>query len=479
MGDWESHLNCIEIMIPFFHSAGHFNYAKSARLYLQDMKNLEETMDPIEYENFTKNGFFTARRSNVFYAGIFSDQTIEQTLMRAMSVEGGPFKRGATESVVFKWIKGILYTKDIFEGLEKFCEIEFHKSHPHVDSRDARIEKDKKDVLALLKFLVDHNPFEDISDLRNIVTGLIGTEEINCYDALNVGIQAMKTLDGVNFNDIKQSKENKIISLLGVNSKLKIGEKTIAIDPLLLFQRICVMKKSDEELESYLKYELAPYPLPLFDTVGMRKSTKSALYSLFQSVDINLNKETSLYIIDGGMLLYRVKWPTDSTYDKVFQEYVSYLKRNFGNSIIVVFDCYDGETTKSVERSRRSQATNSKEYKFTREMPVIISQEKFLSNYKNKSRFISYLIEELQKKSIQCYQEQGEADQLLVEIAINNNSTLKKVIVAEDVDVLVILTARANDDDEIYFLKLGKKMLPQLFTHQKVLKFIIQTVQNS
>ncbi|XP_046409257.1 uncharacterized protein LOC124174204 [Ischnura elegans] len=38
MGDWESHLECIELMIPIFHAAGHFNYAKSARLYVQDMR---------------------------------------------------------------------------------------------------------------------------------------------------------------------------------------------------------------------------------------------------------------------------------------------------------------------------------------------------------------------------------------------------------------------------------------------------------
>lgn len=72
--------------------------------------------------------------------------------MRAMSVEGGPFKRGATESVVFKWIKGVIYAKDTIEGLESFCYLEFNKSHQHVNSRDARIQKDKKDVLATRDF---------------------------------------------------------------------------------------------------------------------------------------------------------------------------------------------------------------------------------------------------------------------------------------------------------------------------------------
>lgn len=231
-------------------------------------------MDPVEYKKFTDDGFFTSRRSNSYWSGIFSDQTIEKTLMRAMSVEGGPFKRGCTESVVFKWIKGVIYTKDIIEGLEKYCNLEFNQSHQQVDSRDARIKRDTKDVQTLQKFLSQHNPFEDVDNLRNIVTELIGTEEVNCYDALNVGILAMQGIDGQYFNDIIVSKKDKVISLHGVNSKLKIGDNIVPVDPLLLFQRICVMKKNDEELQSYLKFELAPYRLSLFDDVGMRKQRK-------------------------------------------------------------------------------------------------------------------------------------------------------------------------------------------------------------
>lgn len=89
-------------------------------------------------------------------------------------------------------------------------------------------------------------------------------------------------IDDMTFNDIKLSKKDKVISLIGVNSKVKIGD-IVPIDPLLLFQRICIMKKSNEELEIYLKYELAPYPLLLFDNIGMRKTNKSILYSLFET----------------------------------------------------------------------------------------------------------------------------------------------------------------------------------------------------
>lgn len=273
---------------------------------------------------------------------------------------------------------------------------------------------------------------------------------------MEIGTKALKDLDGTNFNEIKQLKK-KVIPLLGVNSKIKIDEKTVAIDPLLLFQRFCVMKKSEEELQDFFKYELAPYPLSLFDDAGMRKSAKSTLYKLFKPTNISLNKETSLYIVDGGMLIYKVKWQTNCKFQAILTNYTVYLKRNFCNNIIVVFDSYNGESTKVVERDRRSQKAFSKGYQFTKEMSLTINQEKFLSNYKNKSRFIEYLIEELKNNSIDCYQELGEADELIVDKAINNTSDLIKVIVAEDIDILIILTTRAKANQEIYFLKLGKE----------------------
>lgn len=54
------------------------------------------------------------------------------------------------------------------------------------------------------------------------------------------------------------------------------------IDPVLLFQRMSITKTFEDELETFFVYELAPYPLSLFDEVGMRKTMKSALYNCFK-----------------------------------------------------------------------------------------------------------------------------------------------------------------------------------------------------
>lgn len=88
-GNWYAHLECVEKMIPFFHSSGHFQYAKAAHLYLQDMYVLKKNMRPGEFKKFCDEGYFTIKRSSKFWCGTWSDMTIEQTLMRSMKTSGG------------------------------------------------------------------------------------------------------------------------------------------------------------------------------------------------------------------------------------------------------------------------------------------------------------------------------------------------------------------------------------------------------
>lgn len=51
------------------------------------------------------------------------------------------------------------------------------------------------------EFLEEHNPFDYIDNLRNIMTVLIGTEEINSHDAIKIGIQAMQATNGKYYNE--------------------------------------------------------------------------------------------------------------------------------------------------------------------------------------------------------------------------------------------------------------------------------------
>lgn len=219
----------------------------------------------------------------------------------------------------------------------------------------------------------------------SIATGITGDEKVNCYDAFNIGVKAMKKINGQNFKDLKLTKKDKVVSLLTVNNKIKVYDEVIPIDELLLFQRICVLKKSEEELQTYLNFELAPYPVTLFDQGLMRKTTKSSFYDLFTQLNISVNDNNIFsYAIDGGMLLHRCKWQLDEKFETICNHYIRYLKNNYGNNVFVVFDGYRNiNCTKSAERYRRSLKNASTHLIFDENMHLKIRQEKFLANSNN------------------------------------------------------------------------------------------------
>ena len=86
MGMFELHLESISDMLPYLAAAGHNNYTKSARLYLQEMLKLKDA-HPDVYENFCK-GNHVSQRSNRFWAGLSTDLVIEQVLMRSLKSIG-------------------------------------------------------------------------------------------------------------------------------------------------------------------------------------------------------------------------------------------------------------------------------------------------------------------------------------------------------------------------------------------------------
>lgn len=152
MGNWQLHLDTIQKMLPYFHATGHFLYAKSAHLYVQDMLLLEEKMTPDEYEKFTTRGYFTIQRSDKF-SGIPSDMTIEQTLMRTMKTSGGLTQgRGITDSVITLWTLGMVYLHNVCDEVEKFCGISLETTEQHVDMRNSRIIRDNANLKKLLNF---------------------------------------------------------------------------------------------------------------------------------------------------------------------------------------------------------------------------------------------------------------------------------------------------------------------------------------
>ncbi|XP_029341748.1 uncharacterized protein LOC100571724 isoform X2 [Acyrthosiphon pisum] len=464
IGNWYLHLECVEKMIPFFHSTGHFQYAKSAHLYLQDMYQLEKHMHLEEFQKFCNEGYFTIKRSSKFWCGTWSDMTIEQTLMRSMKTSGGLTNgRGFQNSVLVRWLIGTPVASTITDQIEQFTNTFHFTSEQHVDQRDSRIKIDNKHIGILSNWLNIHNPFPELHEIMSISTGVVGNEQINCYQAQEVGQQTMKNVIGDNFSDIKLQRANRVVSLdFARKLTVCIRDEILSIDPLLLFQRIMIRVKTEEELKECFEYELSPIPLSLFDESGqMRKTKKSILYDVFLTTTntYNVLDKNVVVVIDGGFLLHRVVWPSTSTYGNIIGNYVNYVKRHYGSNCVVVFDGYANTelNIKNSERQRRKNMYTSTNIIFEESMDVLTTQEKFLSNTENKMRLITMLTEKFLTSGILVRQAEDDADLLIVNTAIRNtDDNIQVVVIGEDIDLLILLLTLSPPKNTIIFEKPGR-----------------------
>ena len=111
-----------------FAAAGHHNYVKAARLYVQMMKTYEKgSVEEIAIiSSFKENGNQVVRYSSNEWSGVKSDLTIEQILMKNSKSEGGisgdRFRN--TESAQRVWVQTLDHISLINQlSTKKACKI--------------------------------------------------------------------------------------------------------------------------------------------------------------------------------------------------------------------------------------------------------------------------------------------------------------------------------------------------------------------
>lgn len=140
-------------MLNLFAATGHINYAKSARLYLQLMRDLP-TGHPWLYDCFIEQGFHTVRRSSRYWAGLWTDLIIEQVLMRSIRSRGGLTRgRGVTESVRLQWIYSMHKCAGVHDAMTTTTNLRHRTSEQHVELGTSRSQRDYEDLSKIQKWL--------------------------------------------------------------------------------------------------------------------------------------------------------------------------------------------------------------------------------------------------------------------------------------------------------------------------------------
>jgi len=445
-GNWLLHLDALRDMLPLFSVTGHANYARSARIYLQQMQLLPQT-HPWLHDEFMQ-GNHVIRRSQRFWAGLSPDLCIEQTLMRAGKSQGGlTHGRGMSETVRTTWLSTLTECSSVHDAMVNLTNVE-KRTVEHVEVTDARIKRDRLDLDKVVEFLQTYSPFRfsDNTRLISLATGVAASsgDGVNCDLALDLGYTAQQRWDGKRFGDVKLPKSDKTKTLTSMTNKSSNSYVRANIDPHSVFHRLILVAEREQSVKSCFSYELTPCPMSLFKDSLMRKPDKP---SLFKEIVKDLCDETLpntvQYVIDGGYLLHKVRWNPPTDMQTVLSLFLRYVSR-FGNDAVVVFDGYDcGPSIKDQEHLRRSASRGSvaPSRSLAADTTRIGPQDPFLANRHNKIAFIKLLKDSLACTGIHVVQAAGDADTDIVSVAVQFATTADRpvAVVAEDTDILALL----------------------------------------
>ena len=150
-------------------------------------------------------------------------------------------------------------------------------------------------------------------------------------------------------------------------------KNSVSVNPTLLFTRLSGIVQQEDNVEQYFGYDLTHFETP--DEAALQNAL------LTEETDISAKQGTS-YLIDGGALLHRIHWMKDMKFCDIANNYVCYVRSNYGS----FFDAHDDEMTIKPSEHVRCSALKgcTPNIKIREDSQNPYSKERFLPNRNNK-----------------------------------------------------------------------------------------------
>ena len=128
--------------------------------------------------------------------------------------------------------------------------------------------------------------------------------------------------------------KSKVKALSSLRKIPMINEKKIHLDSVKLFHRLIIFAQREMTVETSLQYELTPFPLSLFSNKDQKMNkankadfSKTSLKALTDPLGLT-NQPCGTLVIDGGWLLYMVKWEQQQTWQEIANSYMNYMHQS-------------------------------------------------------------------------------------------------------------------------------------------------------
>ena len=525
-GNWLLHLYAVRMMIPWCFAYDKINYARYLPVYYAQMTNLPAE-HPDVHQNFMEGHFSVQLSDESPFARIPVDQTTEVTVNKDTKTTGGVTRFSLKTGAMNRFYLTAEYRCGFLCQLRNMVQAKRPQFH-HNEMQSPRMAKDEKDVSAVEAIIESwNNPFFGTQNITSISTAKEAPADVSCdlMNAYEIGekeFQHFKEERLENsppkkkFHDPMKLKKLKTFTSLTKKKAVTTQGRTMILKAdRSLFGRMIISGQSRKiEVKEMLQHSLGPMPWSLATAEGYpRKTNKAALAAHLQK-NVQLADRppnNSATIIDGMSLVQKVSVGSNqTTFGSVASSLMAMVLHEGSESsrIDVVFDTYMENSIKNTERSMRGEEPGVQVVNIN--APQLIKQwRKFLSQMKNKTSLIRFLVEEWQTEQYvqrihrdgkelyvtcenKCWKISGassvqvpelcscqeEADTRLLLHAAHaaQNGYDSVVISSEDTDVFVLLLAFSSSIDASLFQKCGTRTRTRLVDISKVVAAVGEDV---
>ena len=207
--------------------------------------------------------------------------------MRSLKTTGGMTRRrGMTELQKSVWFLSTPACAEINRSMQEVTRVKYEASDQHNETTQARLAKDFKDSVNIIKYIFARNPFGNWKELMSIDTGEVAIPAVNVDTAHAIGMNIITSMTGKTFTDYTFKKKD-TVRTMKARSTIQTDDDIIPVDPLLSSEHLITTVRglgSDLDLETAFMYELCTFPPALVDTDGLSRGAKgkhSMRFSIF------------------------------------------------------------------------------------------------------------------------------------------------------------------------------------------------------
>ena len=175
-----------------------------------------------------------------------------------------------TEQQRLTWLLAMPACAEVNRAMQELSGAKYSTNEQNKETGKSRQRPDMKDTLTLLLTMSEINPFAESTSLRNIMTGVNATGDVDVCRAKEIGQKIMDSVTGIPVAQYTVKRSDQVTTLQS-KSSVRVSGQPIHVDPELLFQRLIVASNAIDDRRAIFRFELCSYPSALVATHSCRE----------------------------------------------------------------------------------------------------------------------------------------------------------------------------------------------------------------